>query len=134
MVKVGLSPASNLNAKTDMITAQTCFQWIDLLWIPLALLLMERGKRLLTCLFILSCVLLLRLQIELLHSIGFPGGIFRLIETSIYVRGLIVYGFFIGLFLILAYWSRGGDKNVHIAASITMLIASFCVSSLIMVL
>lgn len=130
----GAGPRVNLNVKTGMITAQTLFQWIDLLWVPLALLTMEKGKRLLTCLFVLSCVLMLRLQMELLHSMGFPNGIFRLVETSIYVRGLIIYGFFIGLFLILAYLSKGGDKNVHIAASITILIASFCVSSVVMVL
>lgn len=117
-----------------MITAQTLYQWLDLLWVPLALLTMERGKRLLTVLFVLSCVLMLRLQMELLHSMGFPAGIFGLIETSLYVRGLVIYAFFIGLFMILAYFSKGGDKNVHIAASITMLIASFCLSSLIMVL
>lgn len=116
------------------ITAQNLFEWIDLLWAPLALLVMEPGKRLMTCAFALSCVLLLRLQIELFTGIGFPRGLLGIMDSSLYVRGLWTYGVFIGLFFILAYFSKGSDKNIHLAASITMMLASFCVSSAIMVL
>ena len=49
-----------------MSLAQTLYQWIDLLWIPVALLTMEKGKRLFTVGFICACVLLLRLQVELM--------------------------------------------------------------------
>jgi hypothetical protein len=117
-----------------MSLAQTLYQWIDLLWVPLALVLMERGKKLFTCAFVLSCVLLLRLQIELLQQLGYGRGFLGLLESAIYPRGLITYGVFTGLFIFLAYYSKGADKNVHIAASITILIAAFCVSSFIMVL
>lgn len=114
--------------------AQTAFQWMDLLWIPFALLVMERGKRLFTCAFVLSCVLLLRLQVELMQQIGHPHGFFRWLDSTIFTRGLVTYGAFIGFFMLLAFYSKGGDKNVHIAASITIMIAAFCVSSFIMVL
>lgn len=137
MVKSGLYTAPQNNKNTAMNiapAAQTAYQWIDLMWIPLALLTMERGKKLLTCFFILSCVLLLRLQIELVQQIGYPRGIFGLMESDIYTRGLVAYGGFIALFLLLAYFSKGGEKSVHMASSITILIAAFCVSSVIMVL
>lgn len=117
-----------------MNIALTALDWIDLLWVPIALLTMERGKKLFTCGFVLSCSLLLRLQVELLRELGYPYGFFRLLDSSIFTRGLITYGLFIALFLLLAYFSKGGDKNVHIAASITILIAAFCVSLLVMVL
>lgn len=113
---------------------QILYPWLDLLWIPLAVVAVERGKRFLTIGFVLACVLMLRLQMELMHSIGQPYGFFGFMTTSIYDRGLVTYGIFIALFLLLAHFSRGGDKNVHVAASITILIAAFCVSSLIMVL
>ncbi len=116
------------------LNAQTILPWIDLLWVPVALLTMERGKRLLTCGFVLSCSLLLRLQVELLQQVGYPYGFFRLMDTGIFTRGLITYGGFITLFLLLAYYSPGSNKSVHMAASITILIAAFCVSFLIMVL
>ena len=117
-----------------MITTQTLFDNIDLLWIPVALLTMERGKRLKTCAFVLSCWLLLRLQVELLQELGMGQGFFGLMDTTIFHRGLITYSVFILLFLILAFFSKGSDKHVHLAASITMMIAAFCVSSFVMIL
>jgi hypothetical protein len=117
-----------------MSLVQTAFQWIDLLWIPVAVLTMEKGKRIFTCGFVFSCVLLLRLQVELLQKIGFAHGFFGWMDSDIYKRGLITYGFFIMLFLLIAYFSPGSDKNVHIAASIAIFIAAFCVSTFIMVL
>lgn len=107
---------------------------MDVLWIPLGVVAVERGKRLLTIGFIVSCIFMLRLQVELMRSIGSPYGFFGFMKNGVFERGLIAYAFFIGLFLLLAYFSKGGDKNVHIAASITILIIGFCVSSLVMVL
>lgn len=117
-----------------MNLAQTAYQWIDLVWVPIALLTMERGKKIFTCLFVLSCALLLRLQVELLQQMRYPRGIIGFMEADVFTRGLITYGAAIAAFLVLAYYSKGGDKNVHIAASITILIGVFCVSSLVMVL
>lgn len=117
-----------------MNLAQTAFDWIDLLWVPVALLTMERGKKIFTCLFVLSCSLLLRLQVELLQQMHYPRGIIGLMKTDVFTRGLVAYGAAIALFLVLAHYSKGGDKNVHIAASITILIGVFCLSSVIMVL
>lgn len=117
-----------------MSLVQTLYQWIDLLWIPAALLTMEKGKKIFTCIFIFFCITLLRLQLELMAALGFPQGFLGLIEMGVYERGLISYGLFILLFLVLAYFSPGADKNIHIAASITILIAAFCVSMLFMAL
>lgn len=116
------------------LNIQDLLSWIDLLWLPVAFMTMERGKRFLTCGFALSCSLLLRLQVELLHDIGYTHGFFGLIQAPVFTRGLMTYGFFILLFLLLAYFSKGSDKNIHIAASITIMIVAFCVSSLVMVL
>lgn len=115
-------------------TAHILYAWIDLLWVPVALLAMERGKKLFTCLFVLSCVLLLRLQVELMQQIGFPRGFLGFMDSDVFTRGLIAYGGFIAFFMVLAYYSKGSDKNIHIAASISILIAAFCVSLFIMVL
>ena len=114
--------------------SQTLYPWVDLLWIPVAMAAVERGKWLLTAGFVLACVFMLRLQLELMGAIGLSRGFFGLMEASLYNRGLATYGLFIGLFLVLAHFSKGGDKNVHMAASITILIMAFCVSSLVMVL
>jgi hypothetical protein len=117
-----------------MITVQTILPYIDLAWIPAALIMAERGKRLFTAAFTAACALLLRLQVELLRGIGFSNGFFGFMRNDIMVRGMIVYSVFILLFLILAHFSKGTDKSIHIAASITIMITAFCVSTLIMVL
>lgn len=117
-----------------MITTAAILYNIDLLWIPVALATMERGKRLKTCAFILGCWLLLRLQVELLREIGMEEGFFGLMDSPVFTRGLITYSVFIFLFLVMAFFSKGADKHVHLAASISMMIAAFCVSTLVMVL
>lgn len=135
MVKRGpQSPRSNSTKSHAMNLAQTLYQWIDLFWVPVALVITERGKKLLTCFFVLSTVLLLRLQVELLQQLGYPRGFFGFMSSDIFARGLIAYGAFVAFFLLIAHYSKGSDKNVHIAASITILIAAFCVSLFIMVL
>lgn len=110
------------------------FNYIDLLWVPVALLCLHKGQRLKAALFVLACAFVMRLQIELMQSIGYGNGFFRLIDTPLYIRGLVTYSVFIlGLF-ILSHFSPKTDSFVYIAASITIFIAAFCVSSLIMVL
>lgn len=137
MVKVRLSKP--LIVKKDsvngaMMTVQTILPWIDLLWAPVAALSMEKGKRFKTVGFVLACVMVLRFQVELLQQIGMNHGFFGVMESAILPRGQVTYGIFILLFLLLAYFSPGSDKHVHLAASITIMIAAFCVSTLVMVL
>lgn len=117
-----------------MTTALPLMQWIDLFWVPVALLAMERGRKIKTALFVLACAFLLRLQVELLQQIGYPRGFFGLMQSDILIRGQIIYSVFILFFLLLAFFSPGANKHVYLAASITVMIAAFCVSFLIMVL
>ncbi len=109
-------------------------EYVDFLWLPLALIVTERGKRILTCLFVGASLFLLRLQVELLQQFGWGHGFLGTMESAILPRGQVTYGVFIGLFLLIARGSKGEMKHVHMAASIVILIAAFCVSSVIMVL
>lgn len=108
--------------------------WIDLLWVPLTFFALHKGQRIKAVLFVLSCILTLRLQIELMEEIGYPDGILPLIDYSPLHRGYMTYGAFIAVFLILSHISREKDPYVFIAAAITVFIAAFCVSSFILVL
>lgn len=117
-----------------MFTIQSLIPWLDLIWVPVALLVVERGRKIKTALFAASCVLMLRFQIELLQSVGFPRGIFGLVDMPLLMRGQITYALFVLFFLLMSYWSPGVDKHVHIAASITIFITAFCVSTIVMVL
>lgn len=113
---------------------QTLIQYADLLWIPVALLVVERRAWLVTCGFVLACALLLRLQVQLLEQIGFPGGLTGMIDMPVLHRGMITYSVFILIYLVLAYFSKGTSRTIHLAASIATMITALCVSSVIMVL
>lgn len=132
MVKTGLNAQNNPNE--TMTIAQTILPWIDLVWIPISLIVAEPGKRLFAAGFAGACCLLLRLQVELLRGIGLSKGFFGFMESDALLRGQVVYSLFILAFLLLAHFSHGVYKSVYLAASITIMISGFCLSSLIMVL
>lgn len=108
--------------------------WIDLVWVPLALIALRKGQRFKGVMFVLSCIFSLRLQIELMQEIGYPDGILPFVNYPMLYRGFIAYDAFIAIFLILSHISREKDPYVFIAAAITVFIAAFCVSSFILVL
>ena len=110
------------------------YPWIDLFWVPAAFLLTKRRKWLVMTGFILACALVLRLQVELLEEGGFAHGILGLMEMDLLRRGQIVYSFFIGIFLLMGRYSPGINRNILVAAAITIFFAGFCISSVIMVL
>ena len=110
------------------------YQWIDLLWLPIGLLAAHRGQRIKTSIFILTCILTLRTQIEIMNEIGRPEGFFGLWNLGLYERGLIIYGLLIMAFLILVHLSPNTKGVIFLAAMISLYILGFCVSMLSMVL
>jgi len=110
------------------------FNYIDLLWVPAALITLHKGQRLLGALFVLACAFVMRLQTELMGAIGYPRGFFHLLDAPLLLRGQVTYAVFVLGFFVMAYFSPRSDKFVFIAASITILIAAFCISSAVMVL
>lgn len=110
------------------------YLWIDLLWLPVALIVTRRRKWLVMTGFILACVLLLRLQVELLAEGGYPNGLLGFMQMGILTRGQITYSVFIAAFLLITRYSPGVNRNILVAAAITIFFAAFCISSVIMVL
>lgn len=113
---------------------QYLLNWLDLVWVGIALFALHKGQRLKAVLFILSCVLALRLQVELMQEINYPNGIFHLLNFPLLQRGFITYGAFIAVFLILSHVSREKDPYIFIAASISVFTVAFCASTLVLVL
>lgn len=110
------------------------YQWIDLLWLPVGLVVAHRGQRIKTAVFVLTCVFTLRTQLELMAEIGFPAGILGLWNLGLYERGLIIYGLLIAAFLALVYFSPRTRGVVFLAAMISVYILGFCISMLAMLL
>ncbi len=108
--------------------------WMDLVWVPIALLMLRKGQRFKGVMFVLTCVASLRVQVQLMERIGYPTGIIPLLDFPLIQRGFIAYGTFIATFLILSHFSREKDHYIYIAAAITVFVAAFCVSSFVLVL
>ena len=108
--------------------------WLDFLWIPLALVFLRKDQKLKGVLFILACMLSLRLQVELMTESGYQQGFLPFLTLPVLYRGYLVYGFFIFAFLLLGHVSKERDSFIYMAAAISVFIVAFCVSMAIMVL
>ena len=110
------------------------YQWIDLFWLAMVFIAADRRHWIFAAGFVLSCVFMLRLQVELLESIGYPTGIFPFMEAPIFQRGLVVYGVIYMLYFLLTHFSRGSKGVVVLAASISVFFFALILSLGVMVL
>lgn len=108
--------------------------YLDLFWVPLALAVVHPEQRIKAVVFALCCAGMLRLQVEMMDQIGYPQGFFGWWDWSLLHRGMAGYGVGMALYLLMARLSPRTDVFVMIAASITVFIAAFCVTSAMMVL
>ena len=111
---------------------QLILQWIDLIWLPVALFAVHKNQRAIAGGYILSCALMLRLQGELILSTGFANGFTGMIDMSAFVRGQIVYSIFHVIYIILAIYSEKSEKVIMLAASISIFFAALCLSMIVM--
>jgi hypothetical protein len=110
------------------------YQWIDLIWLPVGWFFVPRKFRVKMIAFILTCIVTLRLQVEMIESTGNPTGFLSIMESSIFARGLIIYGIIIGLFVLLAHFSPGTRRVVFMLAAINIYFFTLCLTSVVMCL
>lgn len=108
--------------------------WIDLAWLPISILAVGSKNRIKSLLFALSCIFMLRLQVELMHEIGFDAGILNFVQWPALYKGMAIYGIFMSVFYGLSAISKNTDPYVFMGASLSIFFLSFCISSLVMVL
>lgn len=106
----------------------------DFLLAPLAALVCHKNHRILGALFVVTCLLTLRTQVELMQSTGFAMGFLPWLHSPPEVRGLFIYSIAILVFLVLARLSPKTSRIVFFAVSITVYILAFCASMVAMVL
>jgi hypothetical protein len=110
------------------------YQWIDLIWIPVAWFVVHRQHRWYAVALAATCSLTLRTQVELMRSIGHDTGMLHFMNSDIYARGLIAYGVVVGLFLLLSHFSQATAKIVYFAACLSVYIFAFCGTMVLMLL
>ena len=110
------------------------YQWIDLIWLPVGWFAVHKRHRILTVIFVLTCIVTMRTQIELMETIGYGTGILPFMDSPLRTRGLLVYGTVIALFLVLAHYSPRTREMIYFAAALTVYLFTFCLSMVFMVL
>lgn len=107
---------------------------IDILWLPLVFVIMHKHQRFIACGFLISCMLVMRLQVELMESGGFHNGILQIMNSTVFDRSIIVYNIFYMLYFLMAYFSQKSIHFVFLGASISIFFMAFFISSLLMIL
>lgn len=115
-------------------TQYNLYHIMDLLWIPVGWFAVHKHQRWKVLAFILTCLVTLRLQAEVMDSFGFHNGIMHLVDMPVYQRGLILYSLVIMLFLFLAHYSPRTSRMIIFAASLSIYVLAFCASMVLMVL
>lgn len=108
--------------------------WLDVVWIPVAGLVVHKGQRIKAMAFVILCMMVMRLQIQIIQSFGFAKGFTGLWEASLYHRGLVTYSVFILIYLLLSYFSPYTRGVIYLAASISIFFMAFLVSSFVLVI
>lgn len=108
------------------------YQWIDIIWLPITWFSVHKPHRIYALLFVVTCILTLRTQVELMQVIGFEGGMTPLMKSPAFDRGLILYSIFIAIYLVMAHFSPRTTTAIFIAASVSLYILAFCISMLAM--
>lgn len=110
------------------------YPYLDFIWLPLGLVIVDKSKRLIWCGFMLSCAFMMRMQVELMEWMGHPRGYTGLLDMHAFDRGLICYSIIYGLYLILMSLSKYSLRLIVMAVSISFLIGALVFSAIIMVL
>lgn len=110
------------------------YQWVDFLWIPVAIAVTHGQQRYFAVLFVLFCALSLRMQREFLDSFRLSDGVTNFFSLTPYARGLLVYAIFTMLFFLLSYISPNTRGVIYMAAAISIYLLAFCISSVIMII
>lgn len=106
--------------------------WLDVIWIPIAAISVHPGQRLKAMGFVILCMTVMRLQIEIIQSTGFKTGFTGFWDASLYHRGLMTYSIFIMIYLLLSYFSPYTRGVIYLAASISIFFMAFVVSSFVL--
>ncbi len=108
------------------------FEWIDIIWLPLGLLAVHKQHRAWAAGFFICCMVMMRLQVELIQSTGFSSGFTGFIEMDVHRRGQLTYTLFYMLYIGLAIYSPGTRGTIFMAATLSLFFAAMCTSMVIM--
>ncbi len=109
-------------------------EWLDVVWVGIAPLILHRGQRLKAMIFALLCVIVLRLQVESLEQVGVRHGLSGLFHWPLLTRGFVVYGIFNLVYLILSRLSPATRGPIYLAATLSIFFMAFVASTIVLLI
>ena len=109
-------------------------QYIDLIWLPVGLVAVHKHHRAMAAGFFIGCMVMMRLQAELMYSTGFNAGFIGFLKMDVLHRAQITYSIFYVIYIALAIYSPGTKGPVFLAASISIFFAALFTSMIVMVI
>ncbi len=109
-------------------------QWIDLAWLAMAFLIARKDQRLWVLGFFAGSMVMMRLLVELMGSIGYPDGLLGVMDTPVHTRGLLFYSFIYLVYIAFIYYSPSARGTLLMAASIGFFFIAFFTTAFVMVL
>lgn len=113
---------------------QYIFPWLDLLWIPLALLVLPKMQWLESCAVIICSAIMLRLQVEMFDGFGYSNGVFGFLPYDIFIKGMVAYSLIIALYMIAILILNQYRWRAHIVLSLSVFFNASIFSAIIMAL
>ncbi|MCF8495910.1 MAG: hypothetical protein K9G62_04490 [Alphaproteobacteria bacterium] len=109
-------------------------QWIDLIWLPLGWIVVAKDQRWLVAGILFGCMTMMRLQAELMDSIGYSTGMLPYLELQDYERGLLIYSLFYAVFLGIVHFSPQMKGALLLGAGLSLFFMVFTTAGLIMLI
>ena len=109
-------------------------QYIDTIWLPIALVVVHKNQRLVTLATITACMLMMRMQIEFITATGYPHGMLGLLGHHIFFRGMASYTLIYIGYITTAHLMPQNRGSMFLAASVTVFFVALFLSTVIMIL
>ena len=107
-------------------------QWIDVIWLPIAWFVVNKDQRWWSIALVGSCMLMMRMQVELMVKIGYPHGMLPFYDAHVFARGVITYSIFYVAFILLAHYSPNTKGALFMTGTISIFFLALLFSTLVM--
>lgn len=107
---------------------------IDLIWIPLGLVIVHKRHYGILLATLISGMVMMRMQSELMDFIEYPRGIFNFTNMLVYMRLMIFYNLMYAGFITFLHFSKMQDRIIILATAGSLFFGVVIISTLSMIL
>ena len=107
---------------------------MDLIWLPAAWVVVPPWRRFIALVYIISCMVIMRLQVEFAFVMGFPHGITGWIDWPLFLRGFLIYGLSYAVYMAYLVQAKEQENVILMAMGLTLFFIILVLSTVFMVI